>query len=390
MVDGLHSEHDVVALASQDTEPVKEGERSEKREWRSSSTRVLAPAIRAILLGIATLLACDGGMPTGPDRDIPLWTTEISLRALAQPLTADAERVYVSTRFGIGTLELETGRVLWESNPAPERLVGFSYVVTGEVVTVLGDGELVGLRASTGERLWSRSGAWSGLEASLGGGLYAVDGATLAALDPATGGSRWEAALGPGGSVRLAAGGGRVCVDRRIASDGRVTCWAGASGEALWTRDVPAPSSLAVTQGTVVLMGRAPRNEAGWTGLEAATGEPLWSLPLLEAGEAAISPTGDVLFSCGSRCVAVDADRGTILWTSAVLGAPGRPVVGPRSIFVVDEGALEVLDVRDGSPTGAFAPPSSEPGGFCGTPAVSGDVVVVFTCTGILHAFRTP
>lgn len=285
--------------------------------------------------------------------------------------------------------------MLWVAGPGALR-TGYPYLVVGGTVVVRTPGPLVGLASADGERLWERDGPWVAVVASRAGGLFAIEGSEIVALDPADGSTRWRSPHGLGGalgSALLAAGEDLVCALRNVkpADHSRLECHAAATGEAAWSRLVTAARSLVVARDAIVL-GLDPRTEPGWTAFDPGTGEAIWANPELEAGVPTLSPRGDVLVSCSTGCVAVRPGDGAVAWRAEIGEGLGTPTASGSSVFVVGA-ALYVLDAGTGAIRRRLLPPASDPPGFSGfngTPAVSGDVVAVFSVFDDLTAFRTP
>lgn len=313
-------------------------------------------------------------------------------------MTADANRVYLSTPGGVAALDGATGETIWEApGTGTAGLVGPPYAVVGDIVIVDRGGALAGLRATSGELLWNREDTPTGaLIGSEPDGLYATDGETVVSYDPLTGTPRWSAPLEPGGTtIGLSAGAELVCALRLVSppTHSRLTCFARSDGSVLWSHFVNPPPWVAITATRVVVAGLDPGEGPGWMGLDPLTGETIWKIADLSTEPPVLSDPRDVLYGCRGECVAVRGSDGDVLWRTDLGEEAGPVAVGENSVFVVgsrdDPGSLHVLDATTGSfRTQVLPDASEEPGGFCGAPAVGADLLFAFGCRGNLHAYR--
>lgn len=324
----------------------------------------------------------------------PEWVRNLSHRLLARPLTVDSRRVYGSGPGCVGALDRFTGATLWCEGSAPG-LAGLPYVVVDEVVAMSRGETFSGLRASSGEVLWTRAGVpnhpFVGEE---GHGLAATDGMTIAVYDPETGATRWDAPIEQGRDVNLAMGSGVVCAERLVAppGDARIQCWDAFDGEFGWSRFIGSPGWIGIAGERIVLSGGETERESGWIALDKETGATVWKSPL-PARSGSFSETGDRVFACsGSECVAVRIRDGSIVWRRTLQGEAGSPVVGGGRVYVVvrseNRGSLYVLDAASGGSHERIDPDPFDLGGFCARPAVHEDWVYVFGCSGHLYAFE--
>lgn len=351
----------------------------------------------ALLAALVSLAGCNettlGLNPAPSDLEEPVWVRSISHRALDRPLQADGSRVYLSTPAGVAALDRETGELIWEAVNTVG-LVGLPYVVVGGVVVVGRGNTLVGLRASDGEVLYERTEtATAALVGSEPDGLFATDGETVVSYDPLSGATRWSAPLERGENVQMSARKDLVCV----LSVFQLTCYDRSEGSVLWSRFVHPPPWLAVTETRVVVAGLAVREGSGWMGIDPETGEIVWKdsglADFAQWGRGpAESRQGDVLYACATACVAVRASDGAVLWRTSMGQKTGAPTVGEEFVFVTgflgEQNPLYVLDATNGVLRDRILPGVSEPRGFCGTPATSGDLLFVFGCFGTLNAYR--
>lgn len=334
-----------------------------------------------------TMSGADPG--NGSNLTEPVWARSISHRALAQPLRADASRVYVSTRDGVAAVDRETGELVWEALPTIG-LVGPPYVVTSGIVVIALEQTLIGLRASDGELLYERTDTPAqALTNAEPDGLFATNGETVVvSYDPETGTTRWSAPLDQGENVKLYAGSDLVCA----VSVSQLTCFKVSDGSRLWSRLVHAPPWLAISDTHVIVAGLEFGEGPGLMALDSETGEPAWKNPGLPGSGSALSAGGDVFFACATECVAVRVSDGQELWRASLGQEVGAPTVGDDSVFVVgflgEQNPLFLLDATSGLVGDTILPDMSEPSGFCGTAATSEALLFVFGCRGTLYAYQ--
>lgn len=298
----------------------------------------------------------------------------------------------------MAALDRETGETLWEAGEVGTvGLVGLPYVVANGVIVVARDDALVGLRATSGQVLYVREGTVTDvLTDSDPDGLFATDGETIVSYDPLTGATRWTAALEGGGDVLLSAGRDLVCAERLVSplTASRVTCYDSSDGSVRWSRLIHPPPWIAITGTRVVVAGLELGEGSGWMGLDPETGETVWKNAGLSGNGPAIARQGDALYACARECIAVRVSDGGVLWRRSLDQEVGSPAIGGESIFVVGflsaQNPLYILDNSSGVLRDQIVPDSTEPSGFCGTPATSGDLLFVFGCRGTLYAYRQP
>jgi len=257
-----------------------------------------------------------------------LWRQNLGAPVRAAPAVAGG-RVFAVTRDSAGfALDAATGRILWRvlgARGGAGFLGGASPAVSGELVVLpFMSGELVGVRGSTGQRIWS--------DVLTGGrrGLASADIADVTG-DPVIAG---------GGVFAANHSGQMVALDARTGRRG-------------WVRPIGAASPAWPAGATLFVMS----NQAQLIRLSAATGETLWASDLDEFEDAedredAIAYGGPVVaggqvFVTSSRdgLLAFDAVTGERLST---VGIPGGASVGPimvdRTLFVLsDNGVLHAL-----------------------------------------------
>lgn len=247
-------------------------------------------------------------------------------------------------------------------------------VVAGGRVFTLDAAARVSATGTNGGTLWQtdltpptdRSGdASSGGLAYGDGAVFATSGyGELVALDPATGAVRWRQNVESGIAGAPTVAGGKVFVAARDgtawavgASDGRVTWTAPGLGARAGLPGAAAPTisgdkvifpfasgellALNVADGAPVWQGFVAGQRLGraYASVSDLTGEPVAAGGVVYAGSSA------------GRLAALDAEKGTILW-SAPEGASSPVVLAGGSLFLVnDEDQLMRLNASSGAET---------------------------------------
>ncbi|MDY6924336.1 MAG: PQQ-binding-like beta-propeller repeat protein [Pseudomonadota bacterium] len=262
-----------------------------------------------------------------------LWTTPVDVPVHGAP-TVSGPRVYVvDVENQIIALDVNSGQQVWSYRgiPEPARIMrASSPAVTGEtVIAPFSSGELVALRAPTGQALWqqvlsrtSRTSALSEIRDIAGrpvvsrGVVYAVGhSGVMSAVDVRTGQPKWQLPIS-GVNAPLPVGD----VVYVVSKSGELTVVNRESGQVYWTRDLNE--------------GRA-RQEGGVFGLWDRTVRPIWSGPLLASNRL-------VLTNSYGELVAFDPKTGEQTATLK-LGAPVyiAPAAYNGALYVLtDEGQL--------------------------------------------------
>lgn len=234
---------------------------------------------------VVAFSAIDGG---------ELWRQPLGAPMRAAPAVADG-RVVVVTRDNAGFgLDAETGAILWRalgSAGSAGLLGGASPAMSGDLAVLpFASGEIIAVRADSGRRLWTDALASgrrgladigiadvSGDPVIAGAAVFASNFAgQMVAIDGRTGQRGWLRALGsssPAWSV-----GPTLFV---VTNDARVMRLAGATGETIWTADLPEPGDPAsragrtAYRGPVVASGRVyvTSSRDGLLSYDALTGE---------------------------------------------------------------------------------------------------------------------
>ena len=158
------------------------------------------------------------------------WTAELPAPAAAQP-AFDAEHAYVPLRDGtLSAIRLRDGSVAW----SVEQPTAFPPAADAGTVVVAEGATVTALEAATGTRLWSLDlGAAVSTAPLRGAGwlIVALEGGDLVALEAADGSERWRRALGGPLRTAPAFGGRRLFVP---IDDGRLAALDVLTGALLW------------------------------------------------------------------------------------------------------------------------------------------------------------
>ena len=208
-----------------------------------------------------------------------LWSTPVDVPIHGAPTVAGPRVYVVDVENQIFAFDVNTGRQTWAYRgiPEPARLMrATSPAVTGDtVIAPFSSGELVALRASTGQAVWnqtlsrtSRTSALSEIRDIAGrpvvsrGIVYAVGhSGVMSAIDVRTGEPKWQLPIS-GVNAPLAIGD----VVYVVSKDGELTVVNRDTGQVYWTRDL--------NEGRV-------RQEGGLFGFFDRTVRPKWSGPLM-------------------------------------------------------------------------------------------------------------
>ncbi len=259
-----------------------------------------------------------------------LWTTPVDVPIHGAPTVAGGRVYVVDVENQMFALDVNTGSQVWAYRgiPEPARIMrASSPAVTGDtVVAPFSSGELVALRASTGQPVWqqvlsraSRTSALSEIRDIAGrpvisrGVVYAVSHSGLmSAIDVPTGQPKWQLPIA-GVNAPLPVGD----VVYVVSKSGELTVVNRDSGQVYWTRNL--------NEGRV-------RQEGGFFGFWDRTVRPTWSGPLLASNRL-------VLVNSDGELVAFDPKTG-LQTASLKLGGPA--FIAPAAY----NGALYVLTDR--------------------------------------------
>jgi outer membrane protein assembly factor BamB len=257
-----------------------------------------------------------------------IWTTPVDVPIHGAP-TVSGNRVFViDVENQIMAFDTTTGRQDWSYRgiPEPARIMrASSPAVTGDtVIAPFSSGEVVALRASTGQAVWqqvlsrtSRTSALSEIRDIAGrpvvsrGTVYAVShSGILSAMDIRSGQPKWAPLPIAGVNAPLPVGD----VIFVVSKDGELTVINRDTGQIYWSRDL--------NEGRV-------RQEGGFLGLFDRTVRPEWSGPLLASSRL-------VLVNSDGELVAFDPKTGA---QTASVNLGGPAYIAPAAY----NGALYVL-----------------------------------------------
>ncbi|MFA4892384.1 PQQ-binding-like beta-propeller repeat protein [Brevundimonas sp.] len=258
-----------------------------------------------------------------------LWTTPVDVPIHGAPTVAGGRVFVVDVENQIQAFDTTTGAQVWSYRgiPEPARIMrASSPAVTGDtVIAPFSSGEIVALRASTGQAVWqqvlsrtSRTSALSEIRDIVGrpvisrGTVYAVShSGLLQAMDIRSGQPKWAPLPIAGVNAPLPVGD----VIYVVSKDGELTVINRETGQIYWSRDL--------NEGRV-------RQEGGYFGFFDRTVRPEWSGPLLASNRL-------VLTNSDGELVAFDPKTG-VQTASLKLGA-GPIYLAPAAY----NGALYVL-----------------------------------------------
>jgi outer membrane protein assembly factor BamB len=260
------------------------------------------------------------------------------------------------TLVAVGTLEGEvialdagSGAARWRARVSSE--VSSAPVVTGDLVIVrTGDGRLFALDAKDGKRHWlyQRSSpplsvrSPVGMVAARGTLFTGFAGGKLVSIALANGGVRWEATVAlPRGATELErvtdVVGLPVVAEREVcavAYQGRIGCFDGASGNAVWSRELSSTAGLALDARYVFVSDEKGAVHA----LDRAGGATIWKQDRLFLRRlTAPLPLGDIVAvgDVEGYVHFLSRDTGAFVGRVATDGSPIR-----SSLVRLDEGLL--------------------------------------------------
>jgi outer membrane protein assembly factor BamB len=167
----------------------------------------------------ARLLSDTPSLPVTAGEPAPLavaWVRDLGGRGLYAGTAGG--RVFASRGDAVEALDEASGEAVW-SQALDE--VSALALMDGVLVVGAANGELEGLDAGSGARLWHRDGVYAGFASNLVTSQRAGDGAWLAVYDPLTGEARWDKRVADGDFVQALAqvevdGAGRLVLARDL------------------------------------------------------------------------------------------------------------------------------------------------------------------------------
>jgi outer membrane protein assembly factor BamB len=305
------------------------------------------PRSRLVILLVLCLAGAAAGCAAGPHRSSPAgglaaaWSWNTTDHANAGMPAADEHGTATVLDHEAVVLLDEGGRRIWQVEPGP-RLYDAAPLMDGDQIVVATD-------------------------------------AGLAALDRATGTTRWLTDLGDRGSTAVAVGDRLVSTtwSRRLAAVDR------ASGAAAWALDLPGQVyDPPAGGGGLAIASWDDGAAAGVVAVDVATGELRWAAAVPGGGVSGAGVVGDsVIVVAGDAAAhALDLASGAPRWRAPLPG-PGAPevppaAVGAGAVAVADrDGDLAVLDSASGEMTWSVTGVGAAERG--GPLALRGDVVAL-------------
>ncbi len=281
-----------------------------------------------------------------------VWLFEAKGRFEA-PAGIDGDTVYAASTDGrLYALELGSGKLRWSYNAQEE--LGTTPVVAGDLVLMMTlQDTLIAVDAKTGAWRWHHRreqregftiyGAAAAVVAD-GFAIGAYSDGFVAALDLATGTTRWERRIAPAGDF-MDVDGLRVQSGRLYAAaySGAVYALDLRTGEQVWELRTPTPSRVTVGAGVVVAV-----TNTQVIGISPIDGKVRWTAPLDG------TPAGAAVLAGGMLAV---PNTKALLWLDPASGRllrrfdPGTGVSAPvagtgRRVYVLSNGGdLVALDV---------------------------------------------
>ena len=359
----------------------------------------------ALLLTLLTACSTDKPKPTPLEPYTPriagrqVWSTQIGNIDFPLSVAAHGGRFYAAASGGtVLALNVDTGAELWRAQAGSPISAGvgsdgrFTSVVTrdNEVVTFEG-----------GRLLWRQRVPARVVTAPLVAGervfVLAVD-RSVQAFDALDGKLLWSFQR-PGDALTLAQAGVLTAARNQllVGQSGRLVALDALRGTVLWDLPMSTPRGSNEVERLADLVGppvrhadrlcaRAFQNAVGCVDLAKTT--VLWTRN--SGGYSAVGGNAEQLFGGDvvDRLTAWNAATGEILWTNEKLryrGLSGAIAVGASAVFGDSEGQVHFLSAADGQ-LQLRLPTDGKP--VVGTPALSGNTLLVSTRGGGLFAFR--
>lgn len=204
--------------------------------------------------------------------------------------------------------------------------------------------------------------------------VVSLDGA-VTGYDLATGAERWRASMGT--EIRLAP---LVAHDHIVVADagGGLSCF-DLAGRELWTIDAGRASTLTATPGPepLVVVGRSDSMTVRAYSL--TDGEEVWRQRILEDARQLVSVGDRVVLRDDDRLVALDAATGEPVWT---LPQRSEQAVAGDQLLLLTDAAIMLLD-RDGRPVREWPHDLGDITRSTHHLVIAGDAVVAWGPTGI-------
>ena len=353
-------------------------------------------------------------LPTGP---APLWQTRLNGQVYAAPIVAD-DVAYIGTTGGaFYAVETKKGAITWAFG-AGAPIFGAAAIDGGAVYFACDNGFLYKLDRASGKETWhydlgdgavprilpdpsGLSWDWQAAQPLIADGVVYIGGGDggFHAVDAATGQRKWRFAAS--GKIRS---GAAINGDDVIfgSADHFIYVLDRKTGSERWRYDTKADvdATPVVSDGRIFIGNRG----YGLFAIAADSGKELWKQFFWGSWVESTPVVRDGVIYIGSsdlrRVSAIDPKDGHVIWRSDVYGwSWGTPLVTQDRIFAGAAGgtpyflhhvaSFSTLDRKTGKLLARW--PIADTGGhqwgIAGSPAASGDAVIVATIAGSLYAF---
>jgi len=280
-------------------------------------------------------------------------------------------------------LNAKDGKTLWRK-AYPSKAGGWGSsstpcVADSKVFAVGGNGTAYCLDALTGEEKWMRPVSSREVNSSFAylEGKLLILGSKLMALDAETGEPKWEQKAIPAGdsSPVIWKHGGKSYV---ICGGMKLGCVDAETGEVAWTVKGGRHSTPAVSGDVMVV-----EHGKGLTVYAISSAEAKVVAECPKGGSRGGSPTidGDRAYSsAGGDAVCVDTKTGELVWSVRGSGDGfSAPILAKDRLLFLGRGAINMVDVKDGTLLGAAKVPSVR----CTSPALADGMLYVRTKAGV-------
>jgi len=353
-------------------------------------------------------------LPTGP---APLWQTRLNGQVFAAPIVADGV-AYIGTTGGVfHAVDTKKGTILWAFG-AGAPIFGAAAVAGDAVYFACDNGFLYKIDRASGKERWhyelgdasvprvlphpsTGSYDWQGAQPLVADGVVYVgagDGG-FHAVDAATGQRIWRFAAADKIRSGAAIDGDRIVFG---SADHFVYTLDRKTGSEHWRYDTKADvdATPVIHDGRILIGNRG----YGLIALGADSGNELWKLFFWGSWVESTPVVRDGVIYIGSsdlrRVSAVDPSDGHVIWRTDVYGWTwGTPLVAKDRIYAGAAGgtpyalrhvaSFSTLDRKTGKllTRWPIADTGANQWGIAGSPAQSGDAVIVATIAGSLYAF---
>ena len=387
----------IIALASAGIAGIAATRWSHAATTAATSAPTTSPAMPIAPKGASAVYGFrNGGGLTGKAEPLPpppmvvRWTYQTEANAgFEGGATIAAGTVYIADDHGtLAALDLKTGKSKWtykvESGFATTPIVTAGRVLLGDL-----DGIFHCVTASEGTKLWtfdSEAAIHASANASGSDIVFANDGGQLFCLDMETGKKKWVGTAGDRVNSAPAIGNGAAYFS---GCDAHLRALALADGKEVCDVDLGAlsPGSPALLADRVII-----GTDLGHIVCFSPDGkQKLWSFDkVVEDAMVASTPAvvdGVVVAGARDRRVyALDANKGTLLWTFETRGdVDSSPLISDgRVYFGSKDKKLYVVDLKTGKELWSFATARA----IAAPPAIGGGVLVIGDVKGNVYCLE--